>query len=86
MEGTASGKALAWASKTPCEATEETKAIEVSTEPPAVLELEKPSFHNLALKIDEINMLKSKLEDKEKELEVFIKENKDHNPCGLPDI
>ncbi|XP_007022164.2 PREDICTED: interactor of constitutive active ROPs 4 isoform X2 [Theobroma cacao] len=53
----------------------ETKAMEISTEPPAVLEPEKPSFHDLALKDDEINMLKSKLDEKEKELGVFAQEN-----------
>ncbi|OMO92641.1 interactor of constitutive active ROPs 1-like isoform 1 [Corchorus olitorius] len=53
----------------------ETKAIEISTEPPAVLEPEKPSLHDLALKDDEINLLKSKLEEKEKELGVFAEEN-----------
>ncbi|XP_022718075.1 interactor of constitutive active ROPs 4-like isoform X2 [Durio zibethinus] len=56
---------------------EETKAIEISTEPPAVSETEKPSFHDLALKNDEINMLKSKLEEKEKELGVFTQENEE---------
>ncbi|XWS10235.1 hypothetical protein CRYUN_Cryun39dG0058000 [Craigia yunnanensis] len=56
---------------------EETKAIEISTEPPAVSEPEKPSLHDLALKTDEINMLKSKLEEKEKELGVFTQENED---------
>lgn len=56
---------------------EETKAIEISTEPPAVSEPEKPSFHDLAMKNDEINELKSKLEEKEKELGVFTQENED---------
>ncbi|XP_022733205.1 interactor of constitutive active ROPs 1-like [Durio zibethinus] len=56
---------------------EETKAIEISNEPPAISEQEKPSFHDLALKNDEINVLKSKLEEKEKELGVFTQENED---------
>ncbi|XVF79283.1 hypothetical protein PTKIN_Ptkin14bG0209300 [Pterospermum kingtungense] len=56
---------------------EEMIAIEISTEPPAVSEPEKPSFHDLALKIDEIKVLKSKLDEKEKELGVFTRENED---------
>ncbi|XWS10783.1 hypothetical protein CRYUN_Cryun38cG0027400 [Craigia yunnanensis] len=54
---------------------EETKAIEISAEPLAVSEPEKPSFHDLALKNEEINVLKSKLEEKEKEIGVFTQEN-----------
>ncbi|XP_038992214.1 interactor of constitutive active ROPs 4-like [Hibiscus syriacus] len=56
---------------------EKTKAIEISTAPPPAFESEKPSLHELALKNDEINKLKSKLEEKEKELSVFTQENKD---------
>ncbi|KAE8666842.1 coiled-coil domain-containing protein 94-like protein [Hibiscus syriacus] len=56
---------------------EETKAIEISTAPPATFEPKKPSLHKLALKNDEINKLKSKLEEKEKELSVFTQGNKD---------
>ncbi|XVE52930.1 hypothetical protein DITRI_Ditri02bG0164100 [Diplodiscus trichospermus] len=56
---------------------EETKSTEISTEPPAVSEPEKPSFLELALKNDEINELKSKLEEKEKEVGVFTQENED---------
>ncbi|XWS27446.1 hypothetical protein CRYUN_Cryun26dG0116000 [Craigia yunnanensis] len=56
---------------------EETKAIEISTEPPVVSEPEKPSFNDLSLKTDEINVLKSKVEEKEKELGVFTQENED---------
>ncbi|XVF04472.1 hypothetical protein REPUB_Repub05bG0085900 [Reevesia pubescens] len=55
---------------------EETKAIEMSTER-IVLEPEKPSFNDLALKNDEINMLKSKLEEKGTELGMFTQENED---------
>jgi predicted nucleic acid-binding Zn-ribbon protein len=53
----------------------ETKPIDVSTEPPANPELEKPSFHDSALTNDEIHILKAKLEEKEKELDMFIQEN-----------
>ena len=54
----------------------ETKTIDLSTEaPPANLKVGKQSCHDLALKDDEINMLKAKLEEKEKELEVFTHEN-----------
>jgi len=53
----------------------ETKPIDISTETPANPELEKPSFHDLALNNDEIHIPKAKLEEKEQELEVFIKEN-----------
>ncbi|KAL4272809.1 hypothetical protein GQ457_13G005100 [Hibiscus cannabinus] len=59
------------------QAEEKTEAIEMSTAPPAESEPEKPSLHELALKNDEINMLKSKLEEKEKELSVFTLENED---------
>ncbi|KAF2286184.1 hypothetical protein GH714_011478 [Hevea brasiliensis] len=47
----------------------------MTTEPLAISEPEKPSFHDLTLKDDEINMLKAKLEKKENELEAFGKEN-----------
>jgi hypothetical protein len=40
-----------------------------------ISEPEKLSFHDLALKDDEINMLKTKLEEKQKDLEVFGMEN-----------
>ncbi|XP_034711724.1 interactor of constitutive active ROPs 4-like [Vitis riparia] len=45
------------------------KPTDISTEPPAILEPEKVSFEELAMKNDEINLLKAKLEEKEKELE-----------------
>ncbi|PSS16039.1 Interactor of constitutive active ROPs like [Actinidia chinensis var. chinensis] len=38
-------------------------------------EPEKPTFEDLAMKNDEINLLKANLEEKEKELEVFCREN-----------
>ncbi|XP_038991055.1 interactor of constitutive active ROPs 1-like isoform X2 [Hibiscus syriacus] len=56
---------------------EKTKAIEISTAPPRESEPEKPSLQELALKNDEISMLKSKVEEKEKELSVFTQENED---------
>ncbi|KAK8527574.1 hypothetical protein V6N13_085395 [Hibiscus sabdariffa] len=56
------------------QAEEKTKAIEKSTAP-TEFEPEKPSLQDLALKNDEINMLKSKLEEKEKELSLFAEEN-----------
>ncbi|GMJ10019.1 ROP interactive partner 2, interactor of constitutively active ROP4 [Hibiscus trionum] len=59
------------------QAEEKTEAIEISTASPAESEPEKPSLHDLALKNDEINMLKSKLEEKEKELSVLTLENED---------
>ncbi|XP_039026514.1 interactor of constitutive active ROPs 4-like isoform X2 [Hibiscus syriacus] len=59
------------------QAEEKTKAIEISTASPAVSEPEKPSLYELALKNDEINNLKSKLEEKERELSVFTQENED---------
>ncbi|CAK9151775.1 unnamed protein product [Ilex paraguariensis] len=52
-----------------------TKQVSISTESQVNSEPEKPSFDELALKNDEINSLKAKLEDKEKELEVFGQEN-----------
>lgn len=57
------------------EVEKDTKLIDISNEPPEVLEPEKPSIQELALKDEEINMLKGKLEDKEKEVEVFGQEN-----------
>ncbi|KAE8681141.1 Interactor of constitutive active ROPs 1 [Hibiscus syriacus] len=59
------------------QADEKTKAIDISTAPPEESEPEKPSLHELALKNDEISMLKSKLEVKEKEHSVFTRENED---------
>ena len=53
----------------------ETKPIDISTEPPENLEPEKQSLDDLALKDDEINMLKAKLDEKEKELEFSTQEN-----------
>ncbi|KAF2314470.1 hypothetical protein GH714_026790 [Hevea brasiliensis] len=47
----------------------------ITTEILAISEPVKPSFHELALKDDEINMLKAKLEKKENELDAFGKEN-----------
>ncbi|KAL3503021.1 hypothetical protein ACH5RR_037470 [Cinchona calisaya] len=47
----------------------------LATESTAVLEPEKPSVDKLALKNDEINSLKTKLEEKEKELGGFCQEN-----------
>ncbi|CAL2253472.1 unnamed protein product [Prunus armeniaca] len=54
---------------------EETKPVDISAEPPSVMEPEKLSLHDLALKNDEINMLRAELEEKAKELEVFGQEN-----------
>ncbi|KAL3508845.1 hypothetical protein ACH5RR_028246 [Cinchona calisaya] len=45
------------------------------TELPAILEPQKPLFDELALKNDEINSLRSKLEEKEKEIGAFCEEN-----------
>lgn len=45
------------------------------TNSPAILDPEKPSIDELALKNDEINSLKTKLEEKEKELGEFHQEN-----------
>ncbi|KAJ0103598.1 hypothetical protein Patl1_05039 [Pistacia atlantica] len=53
----------------------ETKQIDVSTEPPATPEPEKASDHDLSLAKEEITMLKSKLEENEKELVVIGQEN-----------
>ncbi|XP_057465318.1 interactor of constitutive active ROPs 4-like [Actinidia eriantha] len=50
----------------------ETKSMSISNESP---EPQMPTFDDLALKEDEINSLKSSLEEKEKELEVFRQEN-----------
>ncbi|XP_021832343.1 interactor of constitutive active ROPs 4-like [Prunus avium] len=57
------------------EVEEETKPVDISAEPPSVMEPEKLSLHDLALKNDEINMLRAELEEKAKELEVFGQEN-----------
>ncbi|KAH7519538.1 hypothetical protein FEM48_Zijuj08G0047700 [Ziziphus jujuba var. spinosa] len=57
------------------EAEKETKLINVSTETPIMLEPEKPDFQELAIKDEEINMLKAKLQEKEKEVEVFGQAN-----------
>ncbi|GAV60880.1 hypothetical protein CFOL_v3_04408 [Cephalotus follicularis] len=58
------------------EVEKETKAINISSvQPPEIMEPEKPSFHDLASKDDEINMVRAKLGEKEKELEVFGQEN-----------
>ncbi|XP_039001660.1 interactor of constitutive active ROPs 4-like isoform X1 [Hibiscus syriacus] len=57
------------------QAEEKNKAIETSIASPAESELEKPSLHDLATKYDEMNMLKYKLEEKEKGLSLFTKEN-----------
>ncbi|KAF3439945.1 hypothetical protein FNV43_RR18223 [Rhamnella rubrinervis] len=57
------------------EIQKDAKLIDISTEPPAVLEPEEPSIQELALKDEEINMLKVKLEEKDKEVEVFGQEN-----------
>ncbi|TYJ48146.1 hypothetical protein E1A91_A01G039800v1 [Gossypium mustelinum] len=59
--------------------TEEVDQVDEKTnaEVQAESKLEKQFFQDLALKNDEINMLKSKLEEKEKELGVFTQENKD---------
>ncbi|CAA3017907.1 Hypothetical predicted protein [Olea europaea subsp. europaea] len=51
------------------------KAVSLSTVSETMTEPEKPPFDEVALKNDEINMLKAKLEEKEKELEVFRLEN-----------
>ncbi|CAK7350122.1 unnamed protein product [Dovyalis caffra] len=53
----------------------ESDAIDTLAEPLVISEPEKPSFHDLALKDNEINILKTKLEEREKELEVFGVEN-----------
>nr|XP_016441565.1 PREDICTED: interactor of constitutive active ROPs 1-like [Nicotiana tabacum] len=44
-------------------------------EPPTIAEPEKPSVDELNLKDEEISSLKSKLEEKEKELQIFCQEN-----------
>ncbi|KAG8637279.1 interactor of constitutive active ROPs 4 [Manihot esculenta] len=50
-------------------------ATKIITETLSISEPVKPSFNDLALKDDEINMLKAKLEKKQNELEAFVKEN-----------
>ncbi|KAL5572012.1 hypothetical protein UlMin_021609 [Ulmus minor] len=57
------------------EVHKDSKLNDISSEPTATLELEKLSLQELASKNDEINMLKANLEEKEKEAEVFGKEN-----------
>ncbi|XP_038998502.1 interactor of constitutive active ROPs 4-like isoform X2 [Hibiscus syriacus] len=57
------------------QAEEKNKAIAISIASPAESEQEEPSLHDLASKNDEINMLKSKLEEKEKELTLFANGN-----------
>ncbi|KAM1792006.1 hypothetical protein ACFX12_035908 [Malus domestica] len=55
---------------------EETKPVVISDEPPSNLEAEKlTALRDLALKNDEINMLRAELEEKAKQLEVFGEEN-----------
>ncbi|CAN6684402.1 unnamed protein product [Malus baccata var. baccata] len=55
---------------------EETKPVDISDEPPSILEAEKLSaLRDLVLKNDEINMLRAELEEKAKQLEVFGEEN-----------
>ncbi|XP_022854023.1 uncharacterized protein LOC111375435 [Olea europaea var. sylvestris] len=53
----------------------EPKSVGLSTESPKMLEPEESSLHELALKDDELKLLKAKLEDKENDLEVFRLEN-----------
>ncbi|KAJ6751905.1 hypothetical protein OIU85_002335 [Salix viminalis] len=50
------------------QAEKENSPTEILAEPPAIPEPEKLSFHDLALKDDEINMLKNTLEEKQNEL------------------
>lgn len=52
-----------------------TKLVNLTTESPAIPEPEKPIVDELALKNDEINLLKANMEVKEKELEVLSQEN-----------
>ena len=54
---------------------EDNKVNEISAEPPSALEQEKSVLQELALKDDEIKMLRAKLEEKEKESEAFSQEN-----------
>ncbi|KAI3457549.1 hypothetical protein Pfo_014212 [Paulownia fortunei] len=51
------------------------KSVTLSTESAAMSEPENPLFDELALKNDEINLLKINLDEKDKELEVFRQEN-----------
>ncbi|CAA2984388.1 Hypothetical predicted protein [Olea europaea subsp. europaea] len=51
------------------------KAVSLSIESATMTKPEKPSFDEVALKNDEISTLKAKLEEREKELEVFRQEN-----------
>ncbi|KAJ6301712.1 hypothetical protein OIU77_015928 [Salix suchowensis] len=57
------------------QAEKENSPTEILAEPPAIPEPEKLSFHDLALKDDEINMLKNTLEEKQNELGVCGMEN-----------
>ncbi|KAB2032309.1 hypothetical protein ES319_D05G364500v1 [Gossypium barbadense] len=54
-----------------------TDAIETSTDPTTALEPEKPPSNDLALKDDQINVLKSKLAEKENEVIAYAQENED---------
>ncbi|TYH21665.1 hypothetical protein ES288_A04G063500v1 [Gossypium darwinii] len=54
-----------------------TDAIETSIDPTTALEPEKPPLNDLALKDDEINVLKSKLAEKENEVIAYAQENED---------
>ncbi|KAM7492471.1 hypothetical protein LguiA_035392 [Lonicera macranthoides] len=47
-----------------------------TSESPVILKTIKPSLNDLVVKNDEIDSLRSKIEEKEKELEVFGRENK----------
>ncbi|KAJ6314389.1 hypothetical protein OIU78_017961 [Salix suchowensis] len=57
------------------QAEKENSPTEILAEPPAIPEPEKLSFHDLALKDDEINMLKNTLKEKQNELGVCGMEN-----------
>ncbi|KAK4398232.1 Interactor of constitutive active ROPs 4 [Sesamum angolense] len=51
------------------------KSVSLSTESPAMSEPVNPLSHELSLKNDEINMLKTNLDEKDQELEAFRQEN-----------
>lgn len=57
------------------EVPKDNKPIDILTEPPSELELEKSTLQELAQKNDEITMLTAKLQEKEKEVEAFGQEN-----------
>ncbi|KAF4393008.1 interactor of constitutive active ROPs 4 [Cannabis sativa] len=58
------------------EVQKDSKLVDISIEPPPALEeLEKSTMKELALKNDEIKMLRTKLEEKEKEVDVYGQEN-----------